>query len=55
MVIKSVVGNLRLSLSHLTHFPTKVDSLDFKVAGAYENPEPFQIFVPFNETAFRSQ
>ena len=33
LVIKSVVGNLRLSLPHFTHFPTKVDSLDLKVAG----------------------
>lgn len=33
MVIKSIVGNLRLSLPHLTHFATTVDSLDLKVAG----------------------
>ena len=33
MVIKSVVGNLRLSLPRLTHFPTKVDSSDLKIAG----------------------
>ena len=31
MVIKSIVGNLRLSLPCLTHFPTTVDSSDLKV------------------------
>ena len=30
LVIKSIVGNLRLSLPCLTHFPTKVDSSDLK-------------------------
>ena len=33
MVIKSIVGNLRLSLPRLTHFPTKVDSSDLKIGG----------------------
>ena len=33
MVIKSIVGNLRLSLPCLINFPTTVDSSDLKVAG----------------------